>query len=164
MKTWFANCKNEAEIKSLYRALAREHHPDLGGNTATMQEVNAAYEAALRCDYSAQGMNQEKADARWELDKELAAKVADVFRLRKELSVELCGVWLWITGQTWAATAELKAIGCKFAPKKRCWYFRREVDGGHRRHGKTLSLDAIRTKYGSRALRPDETRQPSLAF
>lgn len=27
-----------------YRSLANQHHPDKGGNTKTMQEVNAAYE------------------------------------------------------------------------------------------------------------------------
>ena len=27
-----------------YRGLANQHHPDKGGNTKTMQEVNAAYE------------------------------------------------------------------------------------------------------------------------
>jgi DnaJ-domain-containing protein 1 len=34
----------EAEIKSAYRALARKHHPDAGGDTAKIQEINAAYE------------------------------------------------------------------------------------------------------------------------
>ena len=33
-----------AEIKTAYRKLASEHHPDKGGDKALMQAVNAAYE------------------------------------------------------------------------------------------------------------------------
>jgi curved DNA-binding protein CbpA len=31
-------------IKQQYRKLAREHHPDRGGNAETFKEINAAYE------------------------------------------------------------------------------------------------------------------------
>jgi hypothetical protein len=31
-------------ITASYRALSRKHHPDLGGDTATMQRINAAYD------------------------------------------------------------------------------------------------------------------------
>ena len=33
------------EIRTAYRRLARENHPDKGGDTARMAEINAAYEA-----------------------------------------------------------------------------------------------------------------------
>ncbi len=32
------------EIRSAFRRLARKHHPDKGGDTAHMAEINAAYE------------------------------------------------------------------------------------------------------------------------
>ncbi len=35
-------------IRARYRELAREHHPDRGGDAARMTEVNAAYQAAMR--------------------------------------------------------------------------------------------------------------------
>ncbi|MCK9568705.1 hypothetical protein M0R72_07180 [Candidatus Pacearchaeota archaeon] len=34
----------ERIIQAGYRALANQHHPDKGGDTRTMQQVNAAYE------------------------------------------------------------------------------------------------------------------------
>lgn len=37
-----------AVVKAAYRALAQIHHPDVGGDTAQMQRVNAAYERILR--------------------------------------------------------------------------------------------------------------------
>ena len=38
---------DEPEIKAAYRRLAREHHPDLGGDGATMANINRAYEEAM---------------------------------------------------------------------------------------------------------------------
>jgi DnaJ-domain-containing protein 1 len=35
------------EIKSAYRALAMEHHPDHGGSVEKMREINAAYAAIV---------------------------------------------------------------------------------------------------------------------
>ena len=47
MKNFFENCRTLDELKSEYRRLARIHHPDVGGDVATMQEINRQYEAAF---------------------------------------------------------------------------------------------------------------------
>lgn len=36
-----------AALKERYHALAKKHHPDYGGKSDTMQEINAQYKAAL---------------------------------------------------------------------------------------------------------------------
>jgi len=156
---WFEGCTNEGAIKARYRELAKVHHPDLGGCCATMQAINAAYEVALKADYKAQGMDDSKAQWRWEMDAEVAAKVAELLKVQAEIRIELCGLWLWITGETRAAKDQLKALGCRWAPKKGCWYWRRESDAGYRRHSRTLSLEQIRAKYGSNELRAEEQRR-----
>lgn len=38
---------SETEIKSAYKKLAREHHPDKGGDPERFQEIQKAYESAL---------------------------------------------------------------------------------------------------------------------
>ena len=45
MTTYFMNCKNLDELKKAYKAAAMKYHPDMGGDTATMQAINAEYEA-----------------------------------------------------------------------------------------------------------------------
>ena len=45
---YFSNCTTPEEIKTLYRELAFKHHPDHGGDTRTMQDINAAYHEALK--------------------------------------------------------------------------------------------------------------------
>jgi hypothetical protein len=42
--TYFKNVENLDYLKSEYRRLALEHHPDKGGNVETMQEINAEFE------------------------------------------------------------------------------------------------------------------------
>ena len=156
---WFNECTTEATIKALFRELAKQHHPDLGGDTATMQDINAAYEQALKSDYRRQGMDEGKVDWRWSMDQEVAAKACEILKLRAEIRLELCGLWLWITGETRTAKDQLKALGCRWAPKKGAWYWRREVDGGRRFHKRHYSLQEIRLKYGSDELREQQQRQ-----
>jgi hypothetical protein len=41
---WFQNINTLDELRTAYRKLAVRHHPDKGGSTADMQEINAEYE------------------------------------------------------------------------------------------------------------------------
>ena len=42
--TYFQNIHSLAELKKEYRRLALQHHPDKGGDTAIMQQVNIEFE------------------------------------------------------------------------------------------------------------------------
>lgn len=42
---YFTECKTLDELKREYRRLAMIHHPDVGGDTATMQAINAEFDA-----------------------------------------------------------------------------------------------------------------------
>lgn len=44
MTQYFSNISSFAELKSQYKALALANHPDRGGDTATMQAINAEYD------------------------------------------------------------------------------------------------------------------------
>jgi len=156
MNRYFDGCRDEQEIKSRYRDLAKQHHPDLGGDAEIMKAVNNAYEAALKGAYRRAGMDEAKVNARWAMDEEIAVMAMKVLRLKKELHVELCGVWLWITGNTYAAKEELKAFGCRFSGPKKAWYWHREEDGQDKWHKRAISLEEIRARYGSVVLAYDE--------
>ena len=44
---YFKNITSLAELKKQYRALAIANHPDKGGDTETMQAINAEFDALL---------------------------------------------------------------------------------------------------------------------
>ena len=47
MKRYFDHLNRLQEIKKEYHRLTKENHPDVGGDTATMQEINKQYKEAV---------------------------------------------------------------------------------------------------------------------
>lgn len=45
---WFTQCQTLDEVKAEYRRLCFLHHPDHGGDGATMQAINMAYRSIMR--------------------------------------------------------------------------------------------------------------------
>jgi hypothetical protein len=45
---WIGDDASVEEIQDAWRRLAKEHHPDAGGNPEFMAEINAARDAAMR--------------------------------------------------------------------------------------------------------------------
>lgn len=141
---YFSGITNLEELKKTYRRLAMENHPDRGGDTETMKAINAEYEEAFnRIKYSGQTEAAETAS-------EFIA-VIDALMKIKGITVELCGSWLWISGETKSAKDALKAAGCRWASKKKMWYWHPATDAPRHRRGNT-SMTEIRSKYGSRVL------------
>jgi curved DNA-binding protein CbpA len=165
---WFAHCKTSEEIKEHYRQLCKQHHPDMpGGDTATMQEINVAYAVA-----STNAKRQEKPG--WtEAQYVYAAEVDELVRIAIEeiitlpgLDIEICGLWVWVGGNTREHKDALKEAGYKWAPKKMKWYFAGIPANGR---GK-MDMDEIRSRYGSQRIaskQDDEQpkrRIPLLAY
>ncbi|MFZ6029849.1 MAG: hypothetical protein ACOYYS_19215 [Chloroflexota bacterium] len=145
-----------AEAKEFYRQLAMQHHPDRGGNTATMQAINAEYAALLgEIAHASETKRRDQAHAEGRrtnvdfVDLEAVAeevrKAIEAALELPEIEVELCGLWVWVTGNTKPVREQLKAARFRWAPKKEAWYFAGIPSMG-RGAG---SLDDIRSSYGS---------------
>lgn len=61
------------------------------------------------------------------------------------LEIEICGLWVWVGGETKKHKDALKAAGYKWAIKKVKWYFAGVPAGGFRQ----FDMDEIRRRYGS---------------
>lgn len=169
--SFFQGCSSEEDARRRYLSLAKIYHTDTGaGDLATMQTINDQFAAFL-------GRSQAAAEAQ-ELPAGVLAlpehlpEVSDAERIAEQfdalmksllplkgIDIELCGCWVWISGDTKSVKEELKAAGCKFSAKKSMWYWRPEeaAQTFRRRRGAGKSMGEIRMKYGSRRIsRSDE--------
>ena len=144
---FFAACTTLDELKKEYRRLAMIHHPDHGGDTATMQAINGEYSEAFARLKDQHNAAADEAHQTTETPEEFISIISQLLRF-PGLIVELCGSWLWITGETYAIKDQLKAAGCRWSSSKKAWYWHHPEDG-HRWHKGTATMSDIRTKYGS---------------
>jgi curved DNA-binding protein CbpA len=161
--TYFSNCSTSEEIKNEYRRLAKLNHPDIGGDTATMQAINLAYtlamDAAIRSEkpgWTPEGYDHAAAVA------EGIREAIDAIIKFDNISIEICGTWVWVSGQTRAIKEALKEAGYKWAPKKdgQPWYFAGTPSRNRKRR---YSLDEIRMRYGSDKVENQPASRPVFA-
>ena len=149
MNNYFKDCKNLQEVKKLYRDLALKLHPDKGGNTAAMQDLNAQYEAVLNNPFFKFRKDSDEASTEEENRKEFI-RYRDVINQiinLEGLIIEIIGDWVWLSGLTYPYRKQLKEIGFLFAPNKVMWFYRpAEYKSANR---KPLPIEVIRSKYGS---------------
>lgn len=150
---WFKGLTTPEEIKKHYRKLAFEFHPDKGGDTQTMQEINNAYHEALKM-LDRQVFNEFTYKYDFSREDAVCQKIKLVINL-EGVTVEICGVWLWVTGDTYPHRKHLKESGFKFAGRKKAWYFH-DMPFYRKRGKKAWSMDSIRNAYGSQLIEADE--------
>ena len=67
-----------------------------------------------------------------------------------DMSLEVCGSWLWIDGETYKHKDVLRQAGCKWAVKKRMWYWKpANYSRPWFKSSREYSLDDIRNEHGS---------------
>lgn len=149
---------DENVIKKAYRKAAAKYHPDRGGSLEMMKAVNDAYDAlkgfAGRSESEANESNDTYPD---ELNDALNVVISldDVF-------VEVCGLWIWVTGDTRTHKDALKAAGYKWAKKKVAWYFRPADYKSSGRSG-GWDLERIRETHGSRSYKASQQEKIKAA-
>ena len=155
MTRFFTNCRNLSELKAEYRRLAMENHPDRGGDTATMQAINAEYDrlAGILPAVNMDGETYEPTHR----EEPSAFRDAVMAAINLDgVALEVCGCWLWATGDTKTHAETLKAAGYKFSAGKRAWYWN---GNSHKRRGHGWSMDEIRGRYGSVRLERRESER-----
>jgi hypothetical protein len=150
---WFNEAKTLEEVKAVYKKLAKQYHPDLGGDTATMQEINKEYAFASAKAIKGANLSDEETESEILSSEAYRNAIEKIIHL-EGITIELVGYWIWVTGQTYPNRATLKEAGFLFASKKLAWYFRTAEYKVNQSSGK--SLDEIRNKYGSEVLNEDK--------
>jgi hypothetical protein len=136
-------------IKTAYRRASSKYHPDKGGSEEMMKAVNQAYEALKNYDgYSVDSGEQSQKNS---YSDALNDAINAILNL-EGIEIEVCGAWVWLTGETKKHAKALGKHGAGFfyASKKQAWYFRpndwKSVSRG------SFSLEDIRNRHGSQSV------------
>ena len=152
MKQYFIDCKTAEELKKAYRTWAKKLHPDLGGNAEEFKVMQAEYERMWErlknVHKTAEGKTYTAKTETTEAPQEFINIINVLIRL-EGVNVEICGSWIWASGNTMTHKDTLKSLGFKWAYKKRAWYYHTEPY--RKRSHRELTLDEIRDMFGSQS-------------
>lgn len=147
---FFTGCKSTEEVKREYYNLAKQYHPDVNpttDTTAVMQEINAAYAAAMHSLKMGERPGEDAGFyAYYDGVAQNVKKAIDAILKFRGIDVEICGDWVWVSGETKPIREGLKKAGYKFAAKKVKWYFAGRPS--HNR-GPQFTMEQIRQVHGS---------------
>lgn len=157
---FFSGCSTPEEVKKLYRELAFLHHPDHGGDTATMQAVNEQYHEALENldgykTYES-GKVRHTYHYRHSTEQAVVDKINDLLQAKlKGVDMWLIGVWIWVSGDTKPNSKALKKLKFRWHSKRLSWYWKPYA---RRTRYSGASMDSLAQKYGARFIRPEEEK------
>ena len=136
----FEAIKGINEAKKIYKTLAKKLHPDVGGTEEEFKMLNSIYNHIL--EHGIYFSNNSKFDL--ELEK-IISKILHY----DNITIEVVGSWIWLSGDTKIIKDKLKELNFKWASKKKMWYYG-EMKG---RNPKQKSMNEIKSKYGCETLK-----------
>lgn len=137
---FFHSVTTTEEAKKMYRKLAKQHHPDCGGDNETMAQIVNEYEEVMK----------KLAAGDDEINDGYRAIIDAIINF-DDLEIEIIGTWVWVTGNTYAAKDKLKELGFKWANNKKAWYWHEAEYKAF--HKKKFSLDEIRGMHDTKKVK-----------
>ena len=86
--------------------------------------------------------------------------IINVLTSLSDIEVEICGTWIWVSGNTKAHKEMLKELKFRYAHKKQAWYYHTEPY--RKRSKRELTLDEIRDMFDSEKYNQSENKTPTL--
>jgi hypothetical protein len=140
-----------ADIKAIYRQLASKNHPDKGGNTETMQLINTAFEELCKFFIGNSVLNVINQD---NISNVFDFSFISELKTMHGVKIEVCGYWIWLSGDTYLHKEKIQALGFKFSGAKKSWYWSPTIDMTKYRRG-CWSMKVIRKRHGSQIIETD---------
>lgn len=138
------------DIKRGYRKACMLYHPDRNScGLEMMKLVNEAWGVLQGWDFVESDEVGESVD-NVDLGEEMNAALNAVVGLG--LEIEICGSWIWVSGDTKPHKETLKAAGYTWAPIKKMWSWK--AAGYKRRFKGQWEMEKIRIVHGSNAVKP----------
>ncbi len=154
---YFNNVSNLSELRKQYKELLKKYHPDNRGNVVDTQEINAEYDnlfKILKNKHDSKATDSDKTsfdNMQYDFaeDEKLREMLNKIIAFHG-ITLEICGNWLWAF-DSYNYRKELKELGFRYAKNKKAWYWHSE--SFRKKSHKSLSMDDIRSYYGSTEIR-----------
>lgn len=172
MTRYFKDVQTLEELRKQYRDLLKKYHPDNeNGSEEITKAINAEYEQLFKvlknrheskkADKSAdQKSSYNNTKYNFEEDEKLREILNKIIHF-SDITIEIIGNWLWLSGNTYPYRKELKELGFKWASQKKNWYWHSEAY--KKRSHRSLSMNEIRDYYGSTEVEPENRKKLETA-
>ena len=147
MRKWFKDVRTIEELRKEYRRLLKLYHPDNeNGSVEITQEINTEYDLVFSI---LSNEKQEDSQSYTQEENKQFKAIMNVI-IGFNITIEVIGSWIWCF-DCYPYKDQLKALGFKWCSKKRAWTWHSEPYCRH--HKKEISLNDIRSRYGSETIR-----------
>ena len=147
MIKYFVNIETIEELKKAYKELAKKLHPDLGGNKEKFQEMNNEYDLLFK---------ELKANKKAK-DNDNFKNIIDELIKYNELTIEIIGSWLWISGNTYPLRDTIKKLGMLWSKGRKKWYYTADNIDSKNTHYKKKTYDELKQSYGYTTIKSAST-------
>lgn len=156
---YFESCRTAEEVKATFYKLAKELHPDNGGDAesfkAMMAEYKIVFDRLKNTHTTKEGTTYQKTGE--QATTETPEQFADIINkviFFDGVKVEIIGSWVWLTGKTLEYKDEIKAAGFFWSRSKKAWYYNGDTKRTHRRGH--YSMDGLRDHWGAETVRKEQ--------
>jgi hypothetical protein len=115
-------------------------HPDVGGSNEEFKILNSIYNDLISNNFYFSN------DIKYDIELE---KIISQILHYENITIEIIGSWIWLSGDTKIIKDKLKELNFKWASKKKMWYYG-EMKG---RNPKQKSMNEIKSKYRCETLK-----------
>lgn len=151
---FFENVSTIEDLKEQYKKLCFKHHPDKGGKTEDMQQINAEFDELKK---RVANIHRTKDGKTYQSENKTDFNAPDKFReiinaiINYNIDIELCGSWLWAF-KAYNYKDQLKNLGFFYCSGKKAWAWTDNPTTNKHR----LTLDEIRRLHGSEIIKEAE--------
>ena len=142
MTKYFVNINTIEELKKAYKELAKKLHPDLGGTKEKFQEMNNEYDLLFK---SLKNKANKKSNIK---DNDKFKDIINDLIKYNELTIEIIGSWLWVSGNTYPIRDTIKKLGMLWSKGRKKWYYTADTIDGKNTHYKKKSYEELKNSYG----------------
>lgn len=139
------------EAKRQYHKLVVENHPDLGGSDEALTQINLEWDYLKAHNFnvhesmSGSVYTDENQDMPDEVTQRFD-KIINALIALDGVGIEICGSFIWLSGETYQWKELLKGLGFKWARKKKRWFLAPQRKG---KRNNDWSMERIRARHGS---------------